>query len=57
MPLEIRELIITATVSNEVKETAPQHKTSSTKSEKSPQEIINICVEQVLEILREKEER
>jgi len=59
MSLEIRELVIKATIE------ADSGKTTSTSTAQSPgangtdaQELlINLCVEKVLEILREKQER
>ena len=59
MSLEIRELVIKATIEADSGETA------STSTAQSPsangtdtQELlINLCVEKVLEILREKQER
>ncbi len=52
MPLEIRELIIKAEVSP--KEGAGQ---GAPGDEKSKEQFIRACGEQVLEILREKKER
>jgi len=51
MPLEIRELEINVLVQS------PESKTSETTSSLNTDEIIAKCVEQVLEILIQKQER
>jgi len=51
MPIEIRELVIKATV------TENQDSEESTANAESTEEIVKACVEQVLEILKEKQER
>lgn len=56
MPIEVRELIIKATVSQETdqgKNAAPTLNNNASSNEA----VINICVEKVLEILRDKHER
>ncbi len=53
MPLEIRELIIKATVDNGAASTSG----SNNESEASNDHMINEIAEKVLEILREKSER
>ncbi len=56
MPIEIRELVIKATITQE----GQSGKTSQagTNNAVTPQEeIINTCVEKVLEILKDKMER
>ena len=53
MPVEIRELVIRATVG------APRtsETTTSEPREREVEEIVALCVEQVLEILRRERER
>ena len=54
MPVEIRELIVKAIVSDDrERETAPSDSLSSEKKEK----LISECVEAALQILKEKQER
>ncbi|WP_324677011.1 DUF5908 family protein [Hymenobacter sp. GOD-10R] len=54
MPIVIKELVITAVVDGN----ADQHATSAaTASPEAQQQIIQVCVEQVLAILEEKKER
>jgi hypothetical protein len=57
MPIEVRELVIKATVSQEDAggEAAPAD--SSNNSVAPNEEIVNICIQRVLEILKEKNER
>jgi hypothetical protein len=60
MPIEIRELIICATISDESEKSNDKSTTTSTPSqaESSKDEvIISRCVEQVMEILAAKNER
>jgi len=59
MPLEIRELIIKATIETDSgKSTSTNAAQSSGTNGTDPQEmLINLCVEKVLEILKEKQER
>lgn len=52
MPIEIRELIIRSTISDEAGE-SPGEKAPAVNK----REIVEDCVEQVLEILKRKEER
>ena len=57
MPVEVRELIIKATVGQEPA-TGPSQSTPGANNEMTPsQEIIQTCVEKVLEIIKEKLER
>lgn len=57
MPVEVRELIIKATVGQEPATGASQS-TPGANNEMTPsQEIIQTCVEKVLEIIKEKLER
>jgi hypothetical protein len=56
MPIEIRELVIKATVAQEGEEPAGST-SSSDSSANQKEEIINECVEAVLQILKEKHER
>lgn len=55
MPLEIRELIIKATVDGQGGDAGAA--ATGGGSEQSKEELINLCVEKVLEILKEKAER
>lgn len=56
MPIEIRELVIKATVSTEGSP-ASNTPASSNNAVSSSEQIINSCVEKVLEILKDKYER
>jgi hypothetical protein len=56
MAIEIRELVIKATVVQEG-EGASGAATSSSQADSQKEEIVNECVETVLQILREKHER
>ena len=57
MPIEVRELIIKATVEHD----SDQGNTSATggnnNAQRPSEEMINTCVERILEILKEKMER
>ena len=53
MPVEVRELVIKAVVDDQTKKPESQQK----PAEKNSQDIIDDCVEQVLEILRREKER
>jgi len=60
MPIEIKELIIRATISDESEKTndKPATPSASSKTDASKDElIISRCVEQVMEILTAKDER
>ncbi|MGN6539426.1 MAG: DUF5908 family protein [Ginsengibacter sp.] len=58
MPIEIRELIIKATVTQEGTGGAASPVSSNTNNNVSAnEEIITACVEKVLEILKEKDAR
>jgi len=57
MPVEVRELVIKATVGQEPT-TGVSQSTPGANNEMTPsQEIIQTCVEKVLEIIKEKMER
>ena len=58
MPLEIRELVIKATI-NQENTGGPKSSSTTTSSNASNtnEQIINICVEKVLEILKTKNQR
>jgi Family of unknown function (DUF5908) len=61
MPLEIRELIIKATVDNNgsgsgASGTTDEHGASGGSGDQT-ETMVNLCVEKVLEILKEKSER
>jgi len=53
MPIEIRELVIRATV--DAGEERPERRSASESSDRT--ELVEQCVEQVLEILRKQGER
>lgn len=53
MPIEIRELVIKATID----ESGAQESTATTPGAIDREEIIADCVEQILQILREQMER
>ena len=53
MPVEVRELVIKAVVDNQTKKPEAQQK----PAEKDNQDIVDDCVEQVLEILKREKER
>jgi len=58
MPIEVRELIIKATVTQEGAGGATSAPSSNTNNNVSPsEEIITACVEKILEILKEKDAR
>jgi hypothetical protein len=59
MPIEIRELIITATVNDGNSGPTPEGQGPETrkKTEGDKQAIIQECVEQVMEILNKKQRR
>ena len=59
MPVEIRELNIKATVLNNAgaEDCGPDNKSSSTPSDSQVSAIVAQCVEQVINILKEKQER
>ena len=57
MPVEVRELIIKTTVGQEPSSGAAQATPGSNNEMTPSQEIIQTCVEKVLEILKEKLER
>jgi hypothetical protein len=58
MPIEIRELVIKATLAQDDK-SGPQPSTASQSSNASSgnEQLINTCVEKVLEILKSKNQR
>jgi Family of unknown function (DUF5908) len=55
MPIEIRELVIKATVTADAQAASAQGGNGGTSS--GPAEIVQLCVEKVLQILKEKNER
>lgn len=59
MPIEIRELVIKATVGSGDSASNNDNNVSNTEGGNgaAPEAFINICVEKVLEILKEKAER
>ena len=54
MPVEVRELVIKATVANDEKESAA---TPSDDRTSSSEELIKLCVDKVIEILKERNGR
>lgn len=54
MPVEIKELIIRATISDDSKDNV---KSESSTDRIDPEEMISACVEQVLNILEQSKER
>ncbi len=57
MPIEIRELIIKATIDNQLNVNQGSSNTSGTNSSQGSEQLISICVEKVLEIIKSKLER
>ena len=57
MPIEIRELVIKATITQESSSGGATGSGSSNNALSDKEEIINTCVERVLDILKEKTER
>lgn len=58
MPIEIRELVIKATLEDQASaKGSGGNNRSAPNNTNSQQMLVNICVEKVLEILREKRER
>jgi hypothetical protein len=57
MPIEVRELVIKATVKQEVATNSPGQASTSNNNTSPSEENIAITVEKVLEILKDKHER
>ncbi len=57
MPLEIKELHIKATLSDSNQDQSGSGGSTGGTEDSSKDEIINICVEKVLQILKDKMER
>ena len=57
MPLEIRELVIKATLSGEEGNHGAPGKTSSGNQQDKDQALVRACVDAVLEILKQRKER
>jgi len=57
MPVEVRELVIKATVSGENNSQAAAQGNASGSNSAPGEDMIKACVEKVLEILKEKNER
>lgn len=55
MPLEVRELIIKTTVDDQATGQSQSATTESNSEDKAA--IVQLCVEKVLEIIKEKQER
>lgn len=57
MPIEIRELVIKATIAQEQDTTAGSAATRATGNESPAEALVNTCVEKVLEIIKERNGR
>jgi len=57
MPIEVRELVIKATVTQDASPGASPGGETVNNAVPEKEEIINACVEKVLEILKQKTER
>ncbi len=57
MPIEVRELIIKATISQDGQQGNAQSAGNNNNAVTSQEEIINTCVEKVLAIVKDKMER
>jgi hypothetical protein len=57
MPLEIRELVIKATVTQDGNPAQQMSNAASNNSVSQSEEIIAICIEKIMEILKEKNGR
>lgn len=58
MPIEIRELVIKATVTQDTSKGSAQSSQSSSNNSVTPQEeMVNLCISKMTEIQKEKNER
>ncbi len=57
MPLEIKEIVVTASATESFMDEKAQNSGSGGGANGNSEDLIAACVEQVLEILREKNER
>jgi hypothetical protein len=57
MPVEIRELVIKAQVSQDKNEVAKSDDTTSNNTVTISQELITTCIEKIIEIQKDKKER
>ena len=57
MPIEVRELVIKATVSQDNSSGATTSSTPTNNSIPANDDIVNACVQKILEILKDKHER
>jgi len=57
MPIEIRELVIKATVQQDGQGAAAGSVSGGNNDQKPNEEILNTCLEKINEIIREKNER
>jgi len=57
MPIEVRELVIKATVVQESGTSQEKDQSSSNNAVSSSEEIINICVEKIIGIIKDRYER
>jgi len=57
MPIEIRELVIKATVTQGAGAGSATHATGNNNAVTPAEELINTCAERMLEILKDKMER
>lgn len=57
MPIEIRELVIKATITQDGQQGQNNSQGGNNNSVSPAEEIINTCVEKILEVLKDKMER
>ncbi|HXO77960.1 MAG TPA: DUF5908 family protein [Puia sp.] len=57
MPVEIRELVIRATVTENGKTGGASPAAGSGDSSSSPEQLVKLCVDKILEILKDKHGR
>lgn len=57
MPIEIRELVIKATVQQDGQGAVAGSQSGGNNDQKPNEEILNTCLEKINEIIREKNER
>ncbi len=57
MPIEIRELVISARIDPCDESSQKQNSSSGTTASMSQEEIIRICIQEVLRVLEDRQER
>lgn len=57
MPIEVREILIKATIAQEGESGTSPASSASANGGSGTEEIINACVEKIIEILKDKHER